>query len=284
MSDEQRRHELADFLRTRRMRISPEQAGLFSGGRRRTPGLRREEVAHLAHVGISWYIMLEQGQDIRPSRAVLQSIADALQLSPVERQHMFVLADQGPLPADLPDDEGQISPALQRMLDALEPLPAYVVGYRWNYLAWNTAAAEILNLESAPGPYRTNALWSMFTDTEIRQLHPDTWEQVAQKMLAEFRADSAPHMHDPWLQRLIADLQDASPEFRTWWHRHDIRAKADSVKRIIHPLMGSLAFEHTILQAVAAPGLKVMVCAPLPGTDTMEKIQELLEIAQAQGI
>ncbi|KAB8141285.1 helix-turn-helix domain-containing protein [Chloroflexia bacterium SDU3-3] len=284
MSDEQRRHELAEFLRTRRTRISPEQVGLFGGGRRRTPGLRREEVAHLAHVGVSWYTLLEQGRDIRPSRAVLQSIADALQLSPVERQHMFVLADQGPLPADLPEEDEEISPALQRMLDALDPLPAYVMNARWNYLAGNRAAVEVLRIQRSTTPYGNNAIWRIFTDPESRAIHPHTWEQVAQKVLAEFRADSTPYMHEPWLQRLIADLQDASPEFRAWWPQHDIRAKSDSIKHIIHPLAGELKFEHTILQAVAAPGLKLMVYTPLPGTDTLERLQQLLGVGEPLGV
>src|SRR5690242_1515698 len=133
MSDEQRRQDLADFLRTRRMRLSPEQVGLIRGGRRRTPGLRREEVAQLAHVGVSWYTLLEQGRAIHPSREVLQSIADALHLTPDERQHLFLLADQQP-PADTHVSDEQASPALRRMLDALNPFPAYIIGRRWNYL------------------------------------------------------------------------------------------------------------------------------------------------------
>src|SRR5579859_5199785 len=127
MSDEQRRQDLADFLRTRRMRLSPEQVGLISAVRRRTSGLRREEVAQLAHVGVSWYTLLEQGRAIHPSREVLNSIADALQLTPAERQHLFLLADQ-----QQPDDtylsNEHISPALHRVLDALNPVPAYIIG------------------------------------------------------------------------------------------------------------------------------------------------------------
>src|SRR5579864_5670544 len=127
MSDEQRRQDLADFLRTRRMRLSPEQVGLIRGGRRRTPGLRREEVAQLAHVSVSWYTLLEQGRALHPSREVLQSIAEALQLTSEERHHLFVLADQQPL-VETPVSPEQVSPALRRVLDALNPLPAYVIG------------------------------------------------------------------------------------------------------------------------------------------------------------
>src|SRR5262249_5364124 len=145
MSDEQRRQDLADFLRTRRMRLSPEQVGLIRGGRRRTPGLRREEVAQLAHVGVSWYTLFEQGRDIHPSKDVLHSIANALQLSPDERQHLFLLADQQyVVDADASDE--QVSPALRRVLDALTPVPAFIMGRRWNYLAWNTTAEDIFQL------------------------------------------------------------------------------------------------------------------------------------------
>src|SRR5262249_52630125 len=141
MSDEQRRQDLADFLRTRRMRLLPEQVGLIHGGRRRTPGLRREEVAQLANVGVSWYTLLEQGRAIHPSREVLQSIADALQLTLDERHHLFLLADQHHL-AETPASVERVSPVLHRVLDALNPFPAYVIGHRWNFLAWNTSAEQ----------------------------------------------------------------------------------------------------------------------------------------------
>src|SRR5262245_433803 len=120
MSDEQRRQDLADFLRTRRMRLLPEQVGLIRGGRRRTPGLRREEVAQLAHVGVSWYTLLEQGRALHPSPEVLQSIAEALQLTSDERHYLFALADQQPL-VETPASDEQVSPALRRVLDGLNP-------------------------------------------------------------------------------------------------------------------------------------------------------------------
>src|SRR5689334_11575515 len=180
MSEEQRRQDLADFLRTRRMRLLPEQVGLISVGRRRTPGLRREEVAQLAHVGVSWYTLLEQGRAVHPSSEVLLSIADALKLTPDERQYLFLLADQQP-PTDTHASDEQVSPALRCMLDALNPVPAYIIGRRWNYLAWNTAADHILLLSQTPPPYQHNAIWRIFTNPLIRHRYknPD-WKQVAQ--------------------------------------------------------------------------------------------------------
>jgi transcriptional regulator with XRE-family HTH domain len=275
MSDEQRRQDLADFLRTRRMRLSPEQIGLISNGRRRTPGLRREEVAQLANVGVSWYTLLEQGRDIHPSSEVLHSIADALQLTPDERQHLFLLADQQHLVNTHASDE-QVSPALRRVLDALNPIPAYVIGRRWDCLAWNTAAERVLLLSKWMPPYEYNAVWRIFADPMSR-LHNPKWEQVAQKVLAEFRADSARYADEEWFKCLIADLQRVSPEFRAWWPRHDVRGRSDALKDIEHPLVGCLRFEHTTLQVPTRPELKMMVYTPLPETGTLEKLQQLMD-------
>ena len=281
MNDEQRRQNLADFLRTRRMRLTPEQVGLIRGERRRTPGLRREEVAQLANVGVSWYTLLEQGRDIHPSREVLQSIADALQLTPAEQQHLFLLAEQQPLVNPHTMDE-QVSPALRRVLDALNPLPAYVIGRRWNYLAWNAAAEEVLLLrKTAPPPYEDNVVWRIFANPAIHQVYNPKWAQVAQKVLAEFRADSAHFAHEEWFKRLIADLQDVSPEFRAWWPRHDVRDRTDAQKDIDHPVVGRLLFEHTTLQVATMPELKIMIYTPLPETGTLEKLQQLM--AQVPG-
>jgi len=275
MNDEQRRQELADFLRTRRMRLAPEQVGLMGGGRRRTPGLRREEVAQLANVGVSWYTLLEQGRDIHPSREVLQSIADALQLTPAEQQHLFLLADQQHVVNTHAAHE-QVTPALRRVLDALNPLPAYIIGRRWNYLAWNTAAEQVLLLAKVIPPHEDNAVWRIFADPTVHRTYNPLWEQVAQKVLAEFRADSVHFAHEEWFKHLIADLQRVSPEFRAWWPRHDVRGRADARKDIEHPVVGRLLFEHTTLQMAMMPELKLMIYTPIPETDTLEKLHQLL--------
>jgi transcriptional regulator with XRE-family HTH domain len=276
MSDERRRRDLADFLRTRRMRLSPEQVGLIGGGRRRTPGLRREEVAQLANVGVSWYTLLEQGRDIRPSREVLHNIADALQFTPDERQHLFSLADQQPL-IETHTAHEQVSPALHRVLDALNPIPAYILGRCWDYLAWNSAADQVLFLSRGLPPYEYNAVWRIFSNQKSYHLYQPHWEQTAQKVLAEFRADSVHFADEEWFKRMVADLQRVSPEFRTWWPRHDVRGRADSLKELDHPLVGHLTFEHTTLQVPAMPEHKIMIYTPLPATDTMEKLQQLMD-------
>jgi len=283
MSDEQRRQDLADFLRTRRMRLSPEQVGLIRGGRRRTPGLRREEVAQLANVGVSWYTLLEQGRAIHPSREVLQSIADALQLTPDERQHLFLLADQQHL-VDIHASYEQVSPALRRVLDALNPIPAYVIDRRWNYLAWNTTAEHVFLLSKSVPPYEYNAVWRIFANPMSPHISNPKWEQLAQKVLAEFRADSARYADEEWFKRLIADLQRVSPEFRAWWPRHDVRGSSDTRKDIEHPLVGRLMFEHTTLQVPTLPELKIMIYTPLPETDTLEKLQQLMDQSIAMNV
>jgi transcriptional regulator with XRE-family HTH domain len=280
MSDEQRRRDLADFLRTRRLHLTPEQVGLVGGGRRRTPGLRREEVAGLAHIGVSWYTLLEQGRAIHPSKDVLHSLADAMQFTPAERQHLFLLADQQPF-MDAPPSEEQVSPALRRVLDTLTPVPAFILSSRWNYLAWNSTADEIFQITRAVPPYENNAIWRMFVDPMSLQIHSPQWEQVAGKILAEFRAESVRYADEDWFKRLIADLQRVSPEFRAWWPRHDVRGRADARKDMTHPLVGHLMFEHTTLQVPTAPELKIMIYTPLPETDTMEKLEQLLAMKVA---
>jgi transcriptional regulator with XRE-family HTH domain len=276
MSDDQRRQDLADFLRTRRMRLAPEQVGVMRSGRRRTPGLRREEVAQLANVGVSWYTLLEQGRDIHPSSEVLRNIADALLLTPDERHHLFLLADQRqPIQTHASDE--QISPALRRVIDALMPIPAYVIGRRWNYLAWNATAKQIFLLSQPVPPYENNAVWRIFADPMSKRINAPKWEQVAQRVLAEFRAESAQYADEEWFQRFIADLQRVSPEFRAWWPRHDVRARGDAFKELEHPLVGHLMFEHTTLQVPTTPEIKVMIYTPLPETDTLEKLQRLMD-------
>jgi len=276
MNDEQRRQDLADFLRTRRTRLSPEQVGLTRGERRRTPGLRREEVAQLANVGVSWYTLLEQGRDIHPSKEVLHSIADALQLALDERHHLFLLANQPDIFEAHASNE-QVSPTLYRVLEALNPVPAYVIGYRWNFLAWNTAAEHVWLLSKSVPPYDYNAIWRIFANPTSFHLYSPNWEHVAQKMLAEFRADSVPYADEEWFKCLIADLQGISPEFRTWWSRYDVRGRSDALKTIQHPVVGCLMFEHTTLQVPTMPELKIMIYTPLPETDTLQKLRQLMQ-------
>ena len=259
MQERDRRQALADFLRQRRASLSPAEVGLPSGVRRRTPGLRREEVAQLANIGTSWYVWLEQGRDVHPSAQVLESLAQALRLTPNERRHLFLLAEQPPPPLGSPSEE-HVSPALRQILDDLEPAPACVLGRRYDYLAWNRAADALFAISEASSPYARNLIWQSFTSpTRRERAH---WEQIARATLAEFRAVSARYPGDPWFEELIEDLKQASPEFRQWWPHHDVRPVLDGHKAIEHPTLGRLEFEHINLQVLSDPDVRVLIYVP----------------------
>jgi transcriptional regulator with XRE-family HTH domain len=267
-----RRAALAHFLRMRRARLTPAAVGLPVGRRRRTPGLRREEVAERASIGTAWYTALEQGRNVHPSTSVLHSLAEALQLTPDERRHLFLLAGQL-LPSPLPPEEEPLSPAVRRIVDDLNPDPACVLGRRLDYLYWNRADAAVWPLDEAPSPYARNLLWRVFAGPAARR---PGWEGVAQTVLAQFRAASARYPGDPRFAALIGELARTSPEFRAWWPRHDVCGSLDCRKELTHPEAGLLVLDRTTLQIAAAPDLTILVYTPVTGTDTAEKLLALL--------
>jgi transcriptional regulator with XRE-family HTH domain len=261
MQDSDRRQALADFLRQRRTHLFPTEVDLPPGVRRRTPGLRREEVAQLANMGTSWYVWLEQGRDVHPSAAVLESLAQALRLTPNERRHLFLLAGQPlPPPLDFPEEEN-ISPALQHMLSDLNPSPAYILGRRYDYLAWNEAADILFSISDiisdTSSPYARNMIWRLFTNPTTKA-RPN-WEAVARATIAEFRTASARYPGDPWFEELIEDLKQVSSEFCRWWPHHDVRSVLDGHKVIEHAALGTLEFEHFTLQVLTNPDIRIMI-------------------------
>ena len=269
MHKSERNLALADFLRKRRASLDPTEVGLPCGSRRRTLGLRREEVAQLADIGTSWYVWLEQGRDVHPSRQVLESLAQALKLTANERRHLFVLAGQ-PLPAPVLPLEECVSPALQQMLDDLNPTPACVIGRRWNYLAWNKAADGVFDISEESPPYARNVVWHFFTNPTKREYFPH-WEHMARGLLAEFRTTSTRYLGDAWLEELIEDLKQASPEFCRWWPHHDASNLVDSGKIIEHPALGHLEFRHLTLHVFN--DLDTRVTVYLPDAQTRAKLQ-----------
>ena len=273
MNERARRQELADFLRTRRERLCPAVVGLPAGGRRRTPGLRREEVAQLAGVGLTWYTWLEQGRNIRVSPQVLDGIARALCLEPDERMHLVQLAGPDPMQGTPPASE-TVNPALQLVLDSLVASVAYIVGRRWDVLAWNAAAAAVFGDFATMTPRERNTLWRLFLREETRRLVVE-WEAHAQRLLAQFRASTAPYAGDPWFRALIAELERASPEFRAWWPRHDVLGSLEGRVTLAHPDEGPLALQYTTFQVHDAPDLKLIVYTPLPGTGSAARIARL---------
>jgi transcriptional regulator with XRE-family HTH domain len=273
MNENERRLALADFLRKQRAHLSPADVGLPPGLRRRTPGLRREEVAQLANIGASWYIWLEQGRNIHPSMQVLESLAQALRLTPNERRHLFLLAGQF-LPPQTPPLEEHISPVLRQMLSDLEPAPAYVMGRRFDYLAWNNAAEKILAISAASLPYERNLVWRCFTDPMMRE-HFSHWEQMARGLLAEFRATSARYPGDEWFEELIEALKQVSPEFCRWWQEHDAPRELAGDKIMEHTTLGHLEFQHLTLQVLSDPDVRVTLY--MPNQMTRTQLQRLLK-------
>lgn len=271
---ERRRAELADFLRKRRASLKPDDVGLSGGGRRRTPGLRREEVAHLAGVGSTWYTWLEQGRDVRASLDVLEALSRALRLTPAERTHL-VLLGRGEEPPPCKSEE-RVSPTVRRTIDNLGHNPAYVLGRRWDYLAWNEATVALFgDLGAVPRPSR-NHVWMHFMDPARRQMFPD-WSRSTRVMAAKFRADSARHIGDPAFEQLTLTLRKSSPEFCRAWKKHEVATGASGRKEIHHPVVGTMLFEHAVFNPQETPEQRMILYTPLPDEDTPAKLAQLLE-------
>ena len=263
------RDELAQFLRTRRAALRPEAVGLPSAGRRRTPGLRREEVALLAGVSVSWYTWLEQGRPIRASRDVLVSIARTLQLNPTEHAHLLALADRAE-PVAAPESD-RAPDQLVRLIEAMAPSPAYVLGPRWDFLAWNRAQALLFPAIERLPPADRNLLWVVFATSEARTLIVD-WAGEAHRMLTQFRADTDRLHDDMALQDLTARLIRASPEFAEGWARHDVAPFESRVRRYAHPRAGTLIFEYQQLIPAEFAHLRVVVQLPVVGDDSTQRL------------
>lgn len=241
---ERTRTELAAFLRSCRERILPEDVGLPAGKRRRTPGLRREEVAALAGVGLTWYTWLEQGRDIGVSAAFLDSLSRTFKLDAMERRHLFLLAHQRP-----PPEPGKtwciVPPLIHRLMEDLARRPAYVLNLRWDVLAFNAAANQVFQF-SSHSVERRNFLWLLFIDPTMRCLF-DPWTEQALNILSSFRRDFARALEDPDIAALVTDLKKIDPDFKTWWQSQDIHAPCHGVRHIFLQDVGRIAFEHTTL-------------------------------------
>jgi transcriptional regulator with XRE-family HTH domain len=247
--------ELGDFLRTRRARLQPQDVGLPDYGRRRVPGLRREELAQLAGVSVDYYVRLEQGRDIQPSDSVLEAIAGALQLTEDERSHLFTLVRPRRRARRRPSE--RVRPGVHRLVERIE-FPAFVLGRRMDVLAYNPLAASLLG-----GLRDRNALRSIFLDEGARTLYPD-WEQVAAESVAYVRLTAGEDPDDAQLVELIGELSLVCETFRRLWARHDVKSKTFGVKRFEHPQVGPLELDYeslklpdadqTLVTYTAAPG------------------------------
>lgn len=253
-----RRSQLRDFLRTRRERLTPQDVGIVDVGRRRTPGLRREEVASLAGVGLSWYTWLEQGRDIKVSPEVLDAVSRALRLAEPERTHLYLLAGLNPPPVAT-DRQTAIPPELRNLLDAWLPRPAILRDMYWNVLAVNDATRTVFGL----GDDDRNCLVAFFTNERYRGVHA-SWATAAPAVVAAFRADAAHFPGDPEFGRITDDLRSRSPEFAAMWARHDVGVASQSVKAVRHPELGDLYFDTTTMRIVDQPQWFVEMYNPRP--------------------
>lgn len=264
------RRELAEFLKSRRARLSPADVGLHAGARRRTPGLRREEVAQLAGVGVTWYTWFEQGREIQVSAHFLENLARGLRLDATERDHLFALAHHRPAP--LVPQCSTVSPTLQHMIETL-PNPAYVKTLRWDLAAWNRSMITLFGDFGLIPSERRNILWLLFTDQLYRRLFVD-WETDARRVIAKFRLDFGRSGNDPAFVALIRELDDTSPEFHRWWPLQDVNGFGEGLKRIRHAQLGEIEFEHNALTVENAPDLRLVIYTPVAG-DSAQKARWL---------
>ncbi|MGW2093683.1 helix-turn-helix transcriptional regulator [Promicromonospora sukumoe] len=257
--------ELGDFLRSRRQRTTPEDLGLEPGPRRKVDGLRREEVAMLAGLSADYYQRLEQGRNVRPSDAVLDSLADALELDEIERRHMLMLARATRQPAAPPvRRRPERVPGSTARLLAHMGVPAVVLGRHLDVLAWNDLAAELLGDPEAYPPERRNFLTALF-DEEGMRLHCADWEATALDYIGMLRTAVAADPDHPRAVALVGELSIRSAEFRRLWARHDVRESVHGAKVIHHPRVGDIAMEWDAYPLPGSPGPVMIVFTPQPG-------------------
>ena len=264
------RNDLADFLRARRAALQPADVGLTPGPRRRTSGLRREEVALLANVSVSWYTWLEQGRPINASADVLHALADALRLDAVERNHLLTLSGQRAV-APVDSERSDAPEAIVRFLQELMPAPAYVIGPTWNFLAWNNAFSTLYPRINTLVPSERNLVWVVFGDSEARTLIAD-WNVEARRVLSQFRAEIVSFQHEPAVSALIEHLRATSTEFARWWPRHDVGGFESHRREFQHPLAGYLQFETQQLIPSGERDLRIVVHLPVHDDDSAQRL------------
>ena len=257
---------LGELLRSRRERLMPDDVGLPPGARRRTSGLRREEVAQLANVSATYYTFLEQGRQVRPSEQVLGALATALRMTTAERRYLLTLAyGSDAAPADGEADGTPLSenvgPGVDALVQRLEPYPTLVKGHRWDVLAANPAARELFGNWSEAGGERNLVRW-MFTSDYAREVYLE-WEPEARALLGRFRVAAARHPDDPRITELIAALQRDSPQVRDWWPTYDVAPLGgEGTKKLLHPRLGPVEYSHVILQVADNPDHVVVTYSP----------------------
>ena len=272
-----KRVDLAAFLRSRRARLAPSDVGLAPGLRRRTPGLRREEVAQLAGVGVTWYTWLEQGRPINVSTQVLDAIVRTLRLDQVERDHLYDLAGV-PRPQTVDGPVGCVTPALGTILSALSPLPASVQNSRYDVLAWNDAYAAVFPRLVSCQPEARNSVWHTFVAPGCCNAFVNREEDLAQ-LVASFRAGYGRHLGEPAWTNFVDRLLATSPEFAQLWARHDVAKGWAKVKIFRHAAVGELTFTSTGLALTATPETRLLVYTPIDD-ESSDRVRTLLDLGE----
>ncbi|MEW4398720.1 helix-turn-helix transcriptional regulator [Agrobacterium tumefaciens] len=262
---------LGIYLRERRERLDPETLG-YARSRRRTPGLRREEVAQRADISTTWYSWLEQGRGGAPSADVLDRVSRALLLTDVEREHLFLLG-LGRLPDVQYRTPGGVTPRLQGVLDAMDSSAAFIRTVSWDVVAWNAAAAVVLTDYDALLPVERNILRLLFLDQRSRTLQLD-WEGMAQFVVAVFRSDIARAGADASVGPLVEELRQGSPDFARIWDDGDVRGFGDGLKQLRHPVLGDITLEYSAFSVDGRPDLSMLVYNPTNKADA-DRIREL---------
>ncbi|WP_370967506.1 helix-turn-helix transcriptional regulator [Amycolatopsis sp. cg9] len=267
--------ELGEFLRARRAALDPRRAGLPDDGRlRRVPGLRREELAQLAHISIDYVVRLEQGRTRRVSRPVLDALADALQLAPDERAYLFTLADVAPEPPAPAEDH--VAGPLRQLLDGMPDVPAMVLNRRQDVLAWNRAAVALLgDFGARPRPER-NLIRLTFLDEDYRARYAD-WPRAAGACVEVLRMEAGRDPADPVLAALVGELLEKDADFRLWWDRHQVRGARELTKTYRHPVAGPVTLDVQQFAVETHPGQRLVAYTAEPGSPSEEALRFLLQ-------
>jgi transcriptional regulator with XRE-family HTH domain len=278
---EQQRKELAVFLRNRRDRLTPEAAGIKNSyGRRRAPGLRREELAQLAGVSVTWYTWLEQARKIRVSGQVLSSLARALRLDATETGHLYRLAGELPPVVRTPCSREDVPEQYLTFLELQDPLPAFIVNHRFDVLARSEGFCALFPHFESLEEHRRNTLLMMF-DERARAMHPN-WEEDALEVAALFRAQAADHLADPEYAKMVDELGAESPEFKELWERIDLAPSVPSVRCFDHPALGRIELGYVKL-GLAGVDATLVVYQPVSDGTLLARFGDLVEERRVPG-
>lgn len=270
-----RKLELGQFLRSRRERTAPTERMVASHPRRRTPGLRREEVADAAGVSLSWYTWLEQGRDINVSPEALRRVSRALLLEQHEVAHVFRLAGLG-LPEEAPPLPITVNPSLQRLLDAMVYIPSYVHNSRWDRIAWNDASLALMGDFSKDPFEERNTVWRTFLNPEVRGYTED-WSSLAQIVVAEFNSSYGRQFEDPWLKQFVEGLAAMSPEFQELWELRAVLPRQVKPTCINHTSAGRFYLERSVFAIPSEQNLSLVVFTPLAREDSARRMVALVD-------